>query len=323
MPVTGAGLGAAGAFMTAAPAGYALSIDLTVPTGPAPPAYALAAGQQRLTAATQADPIPYRAAAAAFALHVAPVALYFAVLALLALFFAGGEPQRQLGTEDGLPENLNVSIISEAELNRLHSSASRQDQSARPGPLGPAETPSRESQEVLAPPQPPMPEAEAAQSSPQPRANANRDPSFDPSAFIAMASQQFSNQLNQAFSAAEARRQASARQASTASGRVRSTRPGATHLGKSDEFERAVIWALGATVPEGNGKWGSTIVTFTVSAAGQPDGLHLLKSSGDNWLDTAALMAVKQARIPSPPPGLPAGDRTFVIEYISLPSRSR
>jgi protein TonB len=138
-----------------------------------------------------------------------------------------------------------------------------------------------------------------------------------------MAAAQFSAQLNQVFNAADARRQAAARRTSAASGRVRSTRPGATHLGKSDEFEREVIWALGATVPEGNGKWGSTVVTFTVSAAGQPDGLRLLKGSGDNWLDGAALMAVKQARIPSPPPGLPTGDRTFVIEYISLPSRGR
>jgi protein TonB len=138
-----------------------------------------------------------------------------------------------------------------------------------------------------------------------------------------MASAQFSSQLKHEFEAAEARRQSAARRTSLASGRVRSTRPGATHLGQSDEFERAVIWALGATVPEGNGKWGITVVTFTVSASGQPDGLRLLKGSGDNWLDTAALMAVKQARIPSPPPGLPTGDRTFVIEYISLPSRVR
>jgi protein TonB len=48
-----------------------------------------------------------------------------------------------------------------------------------------------------------------------------------------------------------------------------------------------------------------------------------MKSSGDDWLDGAALLAVKQARIPSPPAGLPGGDRTFVIEYISLPSRGR
>jgi protein TonB len=218
---------------------------------------------------------------------------------------------------------VNVSVISAAELDRLHSSASLEDQRARPGPLGPAEAPSEEPQAMPAPPQPPAQEAEAAQSAPQPRANASRDPSFDPGAFAAFASAQFSAQLNQAFKAADSQRQTQAKRTSLASGRVRSTRPGATHLGQSDEFERAVIWALGATVPEGNGQWGSTIVTFTVSASGQPDGLRLLKSSGDNWLDTAALMAVKQARMPSPPPGLPTGDRTFVIEYISLPGRRR
>jgi protein TonB len=290
-----------------------------------PPDFALNAGQP--PAKAQADRLPYRAAGAALALHIAPIFVYLLYLALLAAISLFGwqiEPPRRLGTEEGLPEALNVSVISAAELDRLHSSAARQDQSARPGPLGPAETPPTETQAAPAPQQPAAQEANAAPSSPQPRTNAIRDPSFDPSAFAAMASAQFSAQLNQAFKAAEARQhQGAARPASLSSGRVRSTRPGATHLGKSDEFEREVIWALGATVPEGNGKWGITIVTFTVSAAGQPDGLKLLKSSGDNWLDTAALLAVKQARIPSPPPGLPAGDRTFVIEYISLPGRRR
>jgi TonB family protein len=155
-------------------------------------------------------------------------------------------------------------------------------------------------------------------------ANASRDPSFDASAFAEMASAQFSSELNQAFKVAEARQhQAAVKRTSAASGRVRSMRPGATHLGKSDEFERAVAWALGATVPEGNGKWGNTIVTFTVSASAQPDGLRILKSSGDSWLDSATLMAVKQARIPAPPPGLPAGDRTFVVEYDYIVFRGR
>ncbi len=34
-------------------------------------------------------------------------------------------------------------------------------------------------------------------------------------------------------------------------------------------------------------------------------------------------MAVKQARIPAPPSGLPLGDRAFNIEYISLPDGRR
>jgi periplasmic protein TonB len=73
----------------------------------------------------------------------------------------------------------------------------------------------------------------------------------------------------------------------------------------------------------GNGKWGTSVVTFVVSASGQVEGLQLIKSAGDDWLDKSALMAVKQARMPVPPAGLPLGDRKFVIEYISLPFRTR
>jgi len=98
-------------------------------------------------------------------------------------------------------------------------------------------------------------------------------------------------------------------------------RPGATHIGKSDEFARDVWWALNATKPMSNGKWGITIVTFVVSDAGRVEGLQLLQSSGDQWLDTAALMSVKQARMPKPPHPLPAGDRTFIIHYLSLQTR--
>jgi protein TonB len=58
-------------------------------------------------------------------------------------------------------------------------------------------------------------------------------------------------------------------------------------------------------------------LTFTISATGQVQDLKLLQSSGDSWLDTGALMSVKQARLPVPPAGLSAGDRTFVVEYIS------
>ena len=47
----------------------------------------------------------------------------------------------------------------------------------------------------------------------------------------------------------------------------------------------------------------------------------MIKSSGDNWLDTAALMSVRQARMPKPPEPLPGGDRTFNIEYISMEGR--
>ena len=45
-------------------------------------------------------------------------------------------------------------------------------------------------------------------------------------------------------------------------------RPGATHKGKSDEFAKEVIWALAAVKPQGNGKYGTVIVTFQVSRRG-------------------------------------------------------
>jgi hypothetical protein len=165
--VTGAGLGAADAFMAGAPAGYALSIDFAAPAGAPPPDYALTAEQRAVAAETQANGLPYRAAAAALALHLAPIVIYFAALALIALFFAGAAPSlwpeperhRELGTEEGRLENVNVSVITAAELDRLHSSASREDQSARPGPLGPAETTPAEMQPAPAPPQPPSQEA--------------------------------------------------------------------------------------------------------------------------------------------------------------------
>ncbi len=131
-------------------------------------------------------------------------------------------------------------------------------------------------------------------------------------------SEQFSSQLKHAVKQAEERHE-QAQHTPRQAGNVKSFRPGATHQGKSDEWERKVIWALAATKPMGNGKWGTVLVTFVVNDSGQVQGLRLLKSSGDNWLDQGALLAVKQARMPAPPPGLPTGDRAFNIEYISLP----
>jgi protein TonB len=159
-------------------------------------------------------------------------------------------------------------------------------------------------------------EASAAPSDAQPDVSDKKSPPFDPAGYIARMSEQFGFQLKQAVNAAEARQ---AQHTPRQSGNVRSMRPGATHQGKSDEWERKVIWALSATRPMGNGKWGSAVVTFVVSEAGQVQGLRLIKTSGDNWLDQGALLAVKQARMPAPPPGLPGGDRVFNIEYISMP----
>jgi protein TonB len=167
-------------------------------------------------------------------------------------------------------------------------------------------------------------EASAASSPAQPDASDKKSLPFDPAGYIAKMSEQFSFQLKQAVNGAEERRE-QARQASRQSGNVKSFRPGATHQGKSDEWARKVFWALAATAEIGlMGNWGSAIVTFVVSDGGQVQGLRLIKSSGDNRRDQGALLAVKQARMPPPPPGLPLGDRTFNIGYdisgyISLP----
>ncbi len=309
--LAGYGLFADAAFpVKAVPAGYSLFADVAVPAGAMPPDFALAVDKHAVTAAPRPRRTAYAAIGAALALHLA-VILFFAV--------RPGAPKR-LGIEEGLPDTLNVSVISEADLKRLIADPFRQDGHPSPAPASEAQASAAQAQPVPEPQHPAVQEANAAASLLPPKASERRDTAFDPEGFIALASQQFSAQLDHAFKAAEPRRE-TAQRAAMAANNVKVLRPGASHAGKSDEFARAVIWALGATKPMGNGKWGTTIVTFVISAAGRVEGLSLLKSAGDNWLDTSALMAVRQARMPMPPGGLPPGDRTFNVEYISLPGR--
>ena len=340
VPATGAGRGAAGTYPAGAapdyalradrshsgrpaPASYALAVDRSAPEGPTPPQYALAAGRKPGPPEALRRRWPYRAAAAALACH----------LAVLAAFILHPGAPRMLGEEDGLPDTLNVSVISAAELARLSPIPFQREAPPSPPPIPDSEfvpAPPPEPQPAPPPPEPPVQEAKATPEPPQeqPKTGEPREKTYDPSAFIEAASQQFSAQLNYAFKAAEQHRQTEQRQAvanrpKQAAPNVQVMRPGATHVGKSDEFERQVIWALGATVPMGNGKYGTSVVTFVVSAGGQVEDLKLLHSSGDDWLDKSCLMAVKQARMPTPPGGLPLGDRRFVIHYISMPFRTR
>ncbi len=299
------------------PAIYLLRANARVPKGPLPQEFALTAGKQPVKAGALRRRWPYRALAAAIAAHLAIVALFVARL---------GEP-KQLGMENGVP--LEVSMISADDLKRLSSNRYLQD-APPPAPETPPTPPEPQAVPVPQPPAvppPPQPVQEAQEAFSPAKSKPVKTTDYDPSGFIEMASAQFSAQLNQAFKAAEARRDAqrsadphpSVKRAALAAPNVQVTRPGATHVGKSDEFERNVIWALGATVPMGNGKYGISIVTFVVSEAGQVEGLTLVKSAGDDWLDKSALMAVRQARMPVPPGGLPVGDRRFVIRYISDP----
>jgi protein TonB len=225
--------------------------------------------------------------------------------------------------EEGLPENLNVSVISEADLARLSSDPFRQEARQPPSPANAPETaPAPEdAQAERDAPVEPQPEAKQASAAPPPSQPLFEDKPapYDPSGFIAKAAQQFTMQIEQAVNAPDARREQAKRVARSA-GNVRALRPGATHSGKSDAFERDVVWALSATKPMGNGKWGSVVVTFLINESGRVEGLRLIKGSGDNWLDTGAMMSVRQAKLPVPPAGLTTGDRTFNVEYISVPN---
>ncbi len=262
-----------------------------------------------LPAAAASSRVMRLSAAAALALHILILVLFVVRLS---------DSGRELGAEEGLPDNFNVAVVSEADLKRLSSDLVRQEGRAVPMPGSVAVD--QPSPEPPAPAVTPATQQEAAATPPpQPEKLEKRETQFDPSGFIARASQQFSAQLNQAFDAAQRHQQA--QKSSTGGGAVRVSKPGGAHSGKAGDFDRAVYWALAATPPMGNGKWGSTVVTFTVSAAGKPDGLRLVKGSGDSWLDQGALLAVRQAKLPVPPTGLEPGDRTFVVEYISTERR--
>ncbi len=296
----------------APPPNLVLVADAAVPSGNAPPDFALVAERRQIFATRW----PKRAFYAAI---VAAVFLHLAALTPFMLRPAPPPPEdvRRLGQEDGAPDPLAVSVISEADLKRLSSDPFRQEAPPTPAPTD-APTSPPEPQAVPEPPQPPVKEASAAASPAKPETDDKQGgAAFDPAGYIAQMSDQFSFQLKQAVRTAEKRE---AQHTPRQSGNVNAFRPGATHQGKSDEWERKVIWALAATRPMGNGKWGSAVVSFAISESGQVQGLRLIKSSGDTWLDQGALLAVKQARMPAPPPGLPMGDRLFNIEYISLPN---
>ncbi len=148
-----------------------------------------------------------------------------------------------------------------------------------------------------------MKEAKAASSAAEPDASDKKSPPFDPAGYIASMSEQFGFQLKQAVNAADARREA--QHTPRQSGNVRSLRPGATHQGKSDEWERKVIWALSATRPMGN-EMGQRRRDLRCLGSGPSSGLETIKTSGDNRRDQGALMAVRQARMPAPPGRLAA-----------------
>jgi len=344
VPATAAGWSAAGSEPAGAAMGYALFADRGEPSGPLPQRFDLVASRTvpegatppQYTLRAEREPAraafaearrrrlrwPYLALAAALLLHLAP----FGTIALWP------SPPERFGMEDGVPDNLPVSVISAAELDRLSSDSIHREAAPTPAPAPDmAALPSPPPEPAPAPPpepqQEPVKEAEAS-FTPEPQ-KAVKTQDFDPTGFIEAASAQFSAQLNHAFQAAESRRERPSEprrqtaKAEARAGGVSVMRPGATHKGKSDPFAREVVWALAATKPMGNGKYGTVVVTFEVSGEGRLEGLRMLKSAGDKWLDTAVMMSVRQAHMPKPPEPLPLGDRTFVVEYISMEEGGR
>ena len=119
----------------AVPPGYALTADAGAPAEAPPPAQALAVDKQPGAAKAESHRPPYRSIGAAAVIH----------LALLVSLIVHPGPAKELGMEHGLPEALNVSIISSADLKRLSSDPTERDTP----PPAPAPTP-----EIPAPPQP-------------------------------------------------------------------------------------------------------------------------------------------------------------------------
>ena len=104
-----------------------------MPAGAAPPGYALVADRRQIITNAWSKRAVYVAIAVAFLLH----------LVVLVPFLVRPAPNpadavREFGMEEGAPEHLNVSVISEADLKRLSSDPFRQE--APPSPA-PADTP--------------------------------------------------------------------------------------------------------------------------------------------------------------------------------------
>ena len=100
---------------------------------PPPPGYSLIADRRQILTSAWSKRALYAAIAVAFLLH----------LLVLVPFLVRPAPNpaeavRELGMEDGAPEHLNVSVISEADLKRLSSDPFHQE--APPSPAA-ADTP--------------------------------------------------------------------------------------------------------------------------------------------------------------------------------------
>ena len=121
------------------------------------------------------------------------------------------------------------------------------------------------------------------------------------SKFVDDAAQAFSASVTQAAEKSEARRKEQEALTQKAAG-----------------FRGAVMRAVGAIKVQCGAKRSEWMfISFAVFGTGQFQELKLDGSSGDPVCNNMLLSAVRRVHLPSPPPDLPLGQRTFKIEYKS------
>ena len=91
--------------------------------------------------------------------------------------------------------------------------------------------------------------------------------------------------------------------------------PAAASPGAVQDYARYVSQALAKSRPRGLGELGTVQVRLVILPSGGLASVEIAKSSGNRRLDDMAVTAVGQARLPPPPPGMTASQRTYEVPY--------
>lgn len=87
--------------------------------------------------------------------------------------------------------------------------------------------------------------------------------------------------------------------------------------GVANEYAKTVIETLARRKPRATaGVRGTVRISFKVSASGDVQDARVLRSSGRKVLDEAALVAVRSAKFPAPPPALASAQLNYEVPYI-------
>ncbi len=91
--------------------------------------------------------------------------------------------------------------------------------------------------------------------------------------------------------------------------------PAAASPGAVQDYARYVSQALAKSRPRGLGELGTVQIRLVILPSGGLASVEIAKSSGNRRLDDMAVTAVGQARLPPPPPGMTASQRTYEVPY--------